>query len=58
MDDESIPNKQARIWAYVEHLLMMTPEQRECYVDSIDELLEAGDIANEILTGQYGEEGN
>lgn len=57
-EDETFPSKAERVWEYVEQLLVMTPEQRECYVDSIEELLEAGDIVNEILTGQYAETGN
>lgn len=58
MDDDHIPTKQARIWNYVEHLLMMTERQRECFCESVDEMLEAADIANEILTGEYAETGN
>lgn len=58
MDDDLIPTKEARIWNYVEHLLMMTPHQRECFSASVDEMLEAEDIASEILTGEYQTQGN
>ena len=58
MDDDLIPTKESRIWEYVEQILLMTPAQRECYLDSVDELLEAADKANEILTGEYAEKGN
>jgi hypothetical protein len=58
VDDEHTPEREARIWNYVEHILLMTQPQREMFLDNVMEMLEATDVANEVLTGEYQEAGH